>query len=295
MLFSSCQKEISLDSTTTTGGGTGSGGNGTGNGNTSGDLLVKTVAVTGTETVTSIYTYDGSKRLSTQTESGVSGGMPVNSYKRFERDAAGRIVRVVQKLGDVGGVPSDTARTTYHYPNATTMEPDYSVAVISMGTNGLTMSTIDSSVYNYSGGKLVSHNGYMSTSIMGMVVPVSESRWEYTYNAAGHVSAMKTFTNTSSGDPLTETYNIAFTYGTLANNNYLSASAMQNFILYNMPNTNAPAVTKSVASSNATTPPVNVTISTSFTSTNGKITGGTANVVSTGQPAQNTTYTFYYQ
>lgn len=295
-LLASCQKEITFDPANPAGAGSGSGSTGGGGGSSTGSgLLVKTVAVTGSETQTSLYTYDNNSRLYTQTDNGVSGGMPLNNYKRFERDAAGRIVRAVQKLGDFGGGISDTARVTYHYPTATSVDPDYSRSVQSLNAGGLVLSTIDSVVYQYSGGKLVAYNDYMFSDVLGMSMPVSENRWEFTYNASGYVTAMKTLSNTSSGAPLTETYNIAFTYGTLANNNYTSASAMQNFIVYGVPNTDAPVITKSVASSNATTPPLQVIITTSFTTAGAKITGGTANVVSTGQPNQTTAYTFYYQ
>lgn len=302
ILFASCQKEISLNSSNSLGNGSGSGTGGSGGGTGSGGsstgsgLLIKTVAVTGSETITTVYSYDGNNRLYTQTDNGSSGGYPVNSYKRFERDAAGRIVQTVQKLGDIGGATSDTARVNYHYPNATTMDPDYSVSVQSIGAGGFTLSNIDSSVYNYNGGKLVSYNGYMFTEILGALTPLSEKRWDYGYNSSGYVSAMKAFTNTNTGDPLTETYNIAFTYGTQANNAYASANPMQNFIIYAVPSPgNTPAATKSVANTVRITPPVQVTITTSFTTSGSKITNATANVVSSGGPNQTTNYTFYYQ
>ncbi len=113
----SCQKEVSFEISSA------------GNGN--GDLLVKTVAVTGTETMTTLYTYDDQKRLSTITIDGVSGGMKTHSYQKFERDNAGRIVKVIQKV-DMMGIPSDTAIKTMHYPNATTMDYDYSIHIMGM-------------------------------------------------------------------------------------------------------------------------------------------------------------------
>lgn len=302
ILLASCQKEITFDPNNPagTGNGSGSGGTGTGGAGTGGStgsgLLIKAVAVTGTETQTTLYSYDAQSRLETVTTSGTSGGLPTDSYQKYVRDGAGRIVKVLQKLADFGGGASDTARLTYHYPTATTMDPDYSVSVKSLGAGGLSLTTIDSVAFSYSGGKLASYYDYMSTNLFGITTPLSENKWEYTYNASGYVTVMKTLSNTSSGAPLTETYNIAYTYGTLANNNYTSASAMQNFILYNVPNTNsAPVVTKFVANSNATSPPLLVTTTLTFTTTGSKITGGTASIVSTGQPNQNTTYTFYYQ
>jgi YD repeat-containing protein len=299
VLFTSCQKEVSFDSGGTgggsNGGGSGSGsGSGSGTGSNSG-LLIKSVAVTGSETVTTQYTYDTSKRLLTHTDKGVGGGVPVDSYRRFVRDGAGRIIKVVQKLGDVNGMPSDTAYFNYHYPNATTMDPDYGVSVMSMSMGGITMATIDSSVYNYAGGKLASYNSYMSSNMMGMVMPVSESRWEYTYNASGYVVMLKLFNNTTSGAPLTEMYNVTNTYGSTVNHVYASPSAMQNFIINGLPHTSATLVTKMVANSVGVSPPVNVVTDFTYTLTNGRVTSGTSNTVSTGQPARNTNYTFFYQ
>lgn len=296
VLLASCQKEIILNPNNPAGAGLGNGSGGSGSGSTTGSgLLVKAVAVTGAETLTTLYAYDAQKRLESINTTGTAGGFPADTYQKFIRDGAGRITTVLQKLPDIAGTTSDTARLTYHYPNTTTMEPDNSVSVKSLGAGGFTLSNIDSSVYNYSGGKLVSYNGYMFTDMLGMRMPLSESRWEYTYNPSGYVTAIKTFTNTNSGDPLTETYNVAFTYGTLTNNTYASASAMQNFILYGTPNTSAPALIKLATTSVNVTPAVQATVTTNFTTAGNKITGATANTVSSGEPNRTTVYTFYYQ
>lgn len=295
VLFASCQKEVSFEPGNTGGGNTG-GGSGSGSGTGSGNgLLIKTVAVTGAETVTTQYTYDASNRLLTHTDKGMTGGVPVDSYRRFVRDAAGRIIKVVQKLGDLNGIPSDTAYFTYHYPNGTTMDPDYSVSVMRMSMGGITMATIDSNVYNYAGGKLMSYNSFMSSDLFGVAMPISEGRWDFTYNTAGYVATLKFFNNNNSGDPLTETYNVTNTYGTTVNHVYASPSAMQNFIINALPHTSATLVTKMVANTVGVSPAVNVATTFTYTLSNGRVTSGTSSTVTTGQPTQNTNYTFFYQ
>lgn len=291
VLFTSCQKEISLDP-----GNTAVVGSGTNTGNTSG-LLVKTVAVTGSETQTTLYTYDAQKRLETIAISGTSGGMPVDSYQKFVRDAAGRIVKVLQKLADQPGTTSDTAVKTFYYPDATTMNYAYSTSVISMTMGGFTMSTVDSSVYSYTGGKMNSYNSYLSSSVMPGTVMLN-SRYDFVYDASNRVSDMKVYTdvaNPGGAMSLDAQWTYAYSTSTI-NNAYVSPSAAQNFALNGLPNTSTNVITKTTTASASTSPPTNVTITLTYVTGNGnKPVSGTAVVVSTGQPTQTTNYTFYYQ
>src|SRR5687768_3896161 len=108
--FFSCQKELTIET------GNPSTGNGNGNGSTSG-LLVKTVQVKNSDTITTTYGYDNQKRLESLKMVGTTGPMPVNTYKKYERDAAGRIVRILQSV-EMIGFPMDTTITIVHYPNS---------------------------------------------------------------------------------------------------------------------------------------------------------------------------------
>src|SRR6476646_3664776 len=125
LILFSCQKEVNFDDITDPGNG---GGTAPG---TTGDLLIKSVAVTGTETITTIYGYDGQKRLETSVMEGSSGGMKIHNYTKYIKDASGRISQILQKV-DQDGMSSDTAVNFIHYPDATTLEYDYSVNHISM-------------------------------------------------------------------------------------------------------------------------------------------------------------------
>lgn len=279
----SCQKEVSFEISSA------------GNGN--GDLLVKTVGVTGSETMTTLYTYDDQRRLSTITIDGVSGGMPMHSYQKFERDDAGRIVRVLQKA-DMMGIPSDTAIKTMHYPNATTMDYDYSVHIMgmSMGSGMPSMQTIDSTVYNYSGGKMMSYDTYMSSSLMPGTIMMN-SKYDFVYDAQNRVTDMKMHSDAADPggqqDLMTEWQ---FTYGSTVNGVYVSSNASQNLLLHGLPNTGGYNLDKSVMTS--TDPQLSLTITTTYVlGSNGKPTSGTAVSTTTGLQSgtQTTNYTFYYQ
>lgn len=294
ILFTSCQKEISFD--TDNPGNTGN--NGGGNGNTDG-LLVKAVSVTGSETQTTVYTYDSQKRLETMTMTGTSGGMPINNFTRYIRDNAGRIVLVKQVIpAPMPGVVIDTATTTYHYPNATTQNFDYSIYVITMDMGGMSMSTIDSAVYHYTAaGRMTSFDKYMSSSIMPGMIQMT-SRYDFTYDTPGRVTNMKLFTDTNNpGGPLEEDGDWKYTYGsTSVNNIYFTNNAAQNFALNSLPNTTADFISKMEVKSNSTTPPLNMVTTTSYVNgANNKPLTATVVTTTTGQPTQTAKYTFYYQ
>ncbi len=280
----SCQKEVSFELSSA------------GNGN--GDLLVKTVAVTGTETMTTLYTYDDQKRLSTITIDGVSGGMPMHSYQKFERDDAGRIVKVIQKVGDIMGIPSDTAIKTMHYPDATTMDYDYSIHIMGMSVGqGLpSMQTIDSTVYNYSGGKMISYDSYMSSSLMpGMIMMTS--KYDFVYDAQNRVTDMKMYTDVANpGGQQDLMAEWKHTYGSTVSGLYVSSHASQNLLLHGLPSTGSSNIDKSVTTS--ADPQMVLTITFTYVlGSNGKPTTGTAVSTTTGQQnsTQTTNYTFFYQ
>ena len=293
ILLASCQKEVSFQS----GSNGNTGGNGNGNGNTTG-LLVKAVAVTGAETQTTIYTYDSQKRLATMTIEGVSGGMPIHSYQRFERDGAGRIVKVLQKLGDVGGVPSDTAVKTIHYPDATTMNYDYSVHVMgmSMGPGLPPMQTIDSNVYHYASGKITSYDSYMSSSLMPGEIMMS-SRYDFAYNAENRVAGMKMYSDVSDPGGTQELVSEwKYTYGNSVTGGYISSNTSQNLLMNGLPDPGTSNMDKMVMDSPGLA--MNLTITTTFVAgSNGKPVSGTAVSVTTGpqNTTQTTKYTFFYQ
>ncbi|MFC0772439.1 hypothetical protein [Terrimonas alba] len=291
ILLASCQKEVSFQS--------GSSGNngGNGNGNTSG-LLVKAVAVTGAETQTTIYTYDSQKRLETMSIKGTTGGIPVDSYHKYIRDGAGRIVKVLQKVADMPGATTDTSVTIYHYPNETTMNYDYRIFVITMNMGGgFSMSTIDSAVYTYNADKMMSFHSYMSSSMLPGEI-MSENKTDFSYDGSGNVTGMKTYSDIADpGGTMDLIADYTYTYAnTSVNNTYMTANSAQNFALNSLPTITTNIITKMEMVSNATTPPMNVVITSSYVNGAGnKPVSATAVSATTGQPTQTTNYTFFYQ
>lgn len=258
---------------------------------------MKAVAVTGAETQTTLYTYDAQKRLETMAISGTSGGLPADSYSKFIRDGAGRIVQVKQKLADPPGATADTSIRNYHYPDGTTLNYDYSLQTSTLDLGGLTMTTSDSAVYTYSSGKMSSYYSYMSSSLVPGTV-MQESKTDFSYDASGKVTAVKIYNSGSiPGAPLSLVADYTYTYApTAISGVYVSSSGAQNFALAGLPNTTTAAVSKMLMVSNATTPPLTVTITSTFVTGGGnKVTSAKVVSTTTGQPTQTINYTFFYQ
>jgi hypothetical protein len=275
----SCQKEVDWGTPPSagtggsggSGGGTGGSGGSGGSGGGTGNLLIKDVAVTGSETMTTDYTYDAQNRLETEFMSGTSGGMSMKSYRKLFRDAAGRIVMIKQKVEQGSFPSSDTAVTIYHYPNATTNEFDYSI----MNTGGLMgMVTVDSVVYTYVNGNMASNSSYMSSYMGGvLMVPASlSSKWEFTHDASGKVTKMVAYSNLTStpGAPLDLMATYTYTYSNVNFQSFYTTNGAQNYAMAGLPTGNLTQVA-SMTIVSPTTPQANRTISSTYTlGANGK-------------------------
>ncbi len=269
LMMVSCQKEIDWSVNPSTGTGTGGSGGGTGGSGggtgSSGTLLIKDVSVNGSETLTTDYTYDAQSRFETESIYGTSGGMSFKSYRKLFRDAAGRIVMIKQKV-EQGTMPStDTSITIYHYPNATTKEYDYSI----MNTGALMgMETIDSVVYTYSGGNMISNSHYMSTTMGGVqIIPSSLSqKWDYTFDASGKVTKVVNYSNLSStpGAPLDLAATYTYTYGTVSFQAFYTTNGAQNYAMAGLPSGN-PTQVQSMTVVSPGTPQVDRTITNTYT------------------------------
>lgn len=283
VLLFSCQKEISFDAP-------GPGTNNPDPGTATGDLLVKTVAVTGSETMTTLYTYDSQQRLETTTMDGSSAGMLVHNYTKLERDGAGRISRILQKL-DQNGMASDTAINLIHYPDGTTMEYDYSVNNISMSG----FEVIDSAWYTYTSGKMTGIKHYLSSPLMG-TDPVVTSQYDFTYDAAGRVSVLNiSAAQSPTGGALSAIARETFTYGNSANYLWTTNNAAQNFLLNGLPNTVNNMVDR-LQIDDLTTAANSTTITTTYVlGQNNKPATATVTSTSQLQGTQVTNYTFFYQ
>jgi hypothetical protein len=271
----SCQKEVkdifsNNGSTGTTGGGTDG-------------LLVKAISVTGSDSQTTVYTYDNMKRLETLTIDGTTGGIQAHTYKKYIRDASSRISRILQVIIQ-NGLASDTTVELVHYPGSG-MEFDYTVNTISMSG----FAVIDSSAYTYSSGNMTSMMQNLSSPLLGSGT-LAQTKMDFTYDASGNLTILKTYADLGTGT-LSPAMNQTYTYGTTINANWLTTNGAQNFLLVGNPGFGNKAFVKAQMD-NLVDP------STSFTMT------ATYNMGSNNKPksammtstnGQVIRYTFFYQ
>jgi hypothetical protein len=268
----SCQKEVDDIFS--------SNGNNNSNGNSG--LLIKTVAITGSDSLVTLYNYDNQKRLEIVTMDGTSNGIVTHDYKKFIRDANARITRVLEYVEE-NGIAADTSIRVVHYPNSG-MEFDYTVNTLSL----LGFSTVDSTTYSYSSGRLTSMKSFLSSPLMGSMAIITKT--DFTFDALGNITVLKMSSDLGSG-ALVPIMNETYTYGNAVNANWITTSSAQNLLLLGTPTVGNKAFTK--AQLDDLTDPSN-----SFTMT------ATYNVNASGQPVtamitttagQVTNYKFYYQ
>lgn len=269
----SCQKEV--DDIFADKGNNGSNGNTTG-------LLVKTVAVTGSDSLITLYTYDNQNRLETITIDGISNGIQMHTYKKYSRDASSRISEILQVV-DQNGMASDTSVETVHYPNSG-MEFDYTINPISM--SGLTV--IDSSVYTYSGDKMTSMTSDLSSPLLGSSLITTKT--DFSYDASGNVASLKMYSDLGTG-VLSPIMNQTYTYGSAVNATWTSTNGAQNFLLSGTPGADNKAFDKAQID-NLADPASSFTMNATYSLGTG---GKPITAMITTTAGQVTRYTFYYQ
>lgn len=251
-----------------------------GSGSTSGDLLVKIVFVTGTETVTTTYTYDASKRLIAEKSLGTNGGIPVDSYRRYYRDAAGRIYKVGQ-LDKQPGITIDTSFLYVYYDNATTKNFKYTITESEVAG----FSSRDSSVYTFGSGNATQVMQYLSNDVLNDTV-LTKIEFAYTN---GNLETMKTYSGYSNSGTLSFAGTVRFTYDNKSNPMILDGEA---FITGKFEGASKNNVIK-MEIIDKDTPADNITVTTVFTyDASNKPIKGKVNVMPGGEM---TDYTFFYQ
>lgn len=266
--FSSCQKELSVE-------------NGS---NRVKGLLVKTVGVTGTDILTTIYTYDNLSRLETQTTDGTSSGDTIHHYIRFTRDFTTRIIATTEQLTQAGTV-YDTMRTRIHYPDPLALEYDYSV------TNSLYAGLIsfDSTVYTFDTTKLLSVEVF--TSVPDLAIPPTlTERNDFSYNSEGNVAKRDYYTLSGGGMLFTTTFN--YTYDGAPDYGWYTVNGAQNYLLIGVPNALSKNISKlDVIDQTGNGQDVSI-ITTLDVGDDQKPNSG---VVTVNPLSRTTRYTFYYQ
>lgn len=170
----------------------------------SGDLLVRSVSVANGETTTTTYTYTPDGKIDAINMTGTSGGINVGNYRKFYRDAAGRIIRIAEKVPPQSGIEVDTVFTYVHYPNATTFNYDYTVQNINVDVYEINDSTLIT--YN-SNNQITQSYTYQTSTIFG---PFQEIKTLYTYDAAGNATKIEGYNDASGTMELSVIFNIEY-------------------------------------------------------------------------------------
>lgn len=193
----SCQKEIdwSLVNTPTGTGGSGPQANPNGvTGGSNGTVLLRAVRKNNLDSVVVLLEYNSADKFTKYVcvgkEKYDTFNIIYNIYKTFERDAAGRIVKMVtaNTLDTTFFGVLDSTRSTIHYPSSSSTEFDYVVTKMSMGIANM----VDSTRYTFSGGKVTSSLTYSSNDFIPGP-PTLARKVEYIYDAAGNVIELRSY------------------------------------------------------------------------------------------------------
>lgn len=192
ILFSACQKEISLEDPDASPGG---------GGTTPTGLLTRYVFEAGADSIMVNYGYDAARRLTNFTYATTGGG---NNTKRIIRNSAGIITQYISKGEDLLSSGIDSAVTNLTYNAA---QGRYKSGLTIFELQGVTIR--DSTEFAYDGsGNLITKTSFLAA---GPSPYQAYQKAEYTY-VSGNVTSEKYFgpNTTGTGWDLQETYNYAF-------------------------------------------------------------------------------------
>lgn len=204
MAFTSCQKGIVWDDlnlnpavpTTPTTPGT-----------STGNLLVKTVSLSVTDTVTELYTYDTSVKLIKTVNVGFSSGSKTDNRHFLVRDASGRITQhtqIIYSNSSSNASGYDTVVANIHYPSSSS-NYDYTTQL----QNSMGHVVKDSSTFAYTNGKVVTILTYQTNFVTGIYQPLT--KYTYGYDANGNVTSGKAYSY-ASGSSAPPTLGATFTF-----------------------------------------------------------------------------------
>jgi len=250
-------------------------------------LLVKAVGITGSDTLTTIYTYDNKSRLETETSDGKFGNEPLHFYRRYTRDFTTRITQITEQLSK-SGVDYDTTRTYVHYSDPVALEYDYTISVDP--NSGFT--TIDSTVYSFTGGQLDTTATFTTIPGSGITSALSEMN-HFVYNSEGNVASRDLYLSVSlQGGFLLHSASFQYTYNGDPDYLWYTANAAQNYLLVGLPNLSNKNVSR-LEKTDQTGNDQNLSITTTLNiGADNKADSG----VVTEKPLNRVTrYTFYYQ
>lgn len=152
----SCQKEVDYANGNNNSGGGGGGG-------AQGTTLVKTVSKNGSDSVVTVYTYNGNKKLINEKITGKSQGIDVSNEYKYYRNASGIITRYVQINADLVAQGIDSVTTIVNYNSSSSR---YTSTVSTITYSGFTV--LDSTVFLYdAGGKVIESDLYLGIPLLG--------------------------------------------------------------------------------------------------------------------------------
>ncbi len=193
LFLSSCQKESGFSDT-----------NNGSSGSSAGTLLIKTESKRGTETATTIYTYNASKKLINQKITGTAQGINVGNEYRYYRNASGIVTNYTQISAVLAQSGLDSLTTIVHYSNS-----KYTSTVSKITISGF--SVLDSMTFIYdAGGKIIRSDLYQALpTISGYELTATV---KYTYSANGNLMQQQYYTHdpTTSSDDLFATVKYTF-------------------------------------------------------------------------------------
>jgi hypothetical protein len=184
LLLFSCQKEIDW------------GWDNSGNGN----LLVKTVSKTGSDSTVTQYSYDASNRLVKEKMVGIASGFNIGSELIIVRNASGIITQTIQKADALQQIGIDSLITRVNYDPSFSR---YRSSVTDMVLFGLTIN--DSTAYFYDTNVRI-NSEIRYQSLQGSPF-IPSLKTEYTYSPEGDITVLKQF----SFDIATFSYNLLST------------------------------------------------------------------------------------
>lgn len=167
----SCQKEINWST---------NGGSGT---ISPGNLLVKSVAKNGPESVVTDYTYNTNKKIVNEKITGISQGINAGNEVRYYRNASGIIIRYVQINPNLVAAGIDSVTTYVNYNAASSRYISY---VSEFGLFGFTVRDSTAIIYN-AGGKVSQAEQYQKVPFLGTGYEIS-LRVKYMYDAKGNMT-----------------------------------------------------------------------------------------------------------
>lgn len=203
LVFISCSKEESID--TTNGGGTGNTGGG--GATISGALLARSVStLSANDSIGIAYTYDNSKQLATHKSFFVVNGEKYINEALVTRNTSGIITKVVEKYTE-NTMGTQTIEYTVNYDAA----KNRYTSKVSTATQAK-----DSVAFEYDAtGKVVKETVYFNGGNTGGYVEMQKT--EFTYDASGNLTKEKSYDYMPSSNSYTATSETTYQYDSKVN------------------------------------------------------------------------------